>query len=82
MSSIVLEEVGFVDERLEEIKQEVERGFRNEKTLEPVRCTQCMGEDFEERNLFYEEYYVVEYEKWCTHCGNIAGRWSYGQWET
>ena len=63
------------------IEEQIEKGFRQPHTLEPIRCFSCGHDVLLRTNGCYEEYHLAEYDLTCAKCGKISDTWSYGHWQ-
>lgn len=73
----------FIGTSIEELYNKLSKaGYIDKATLEPIACTYCGSKELEDRDFYKEECYVVEYSKYCKHCGKKLGTWSYGNWES
>lgn len=48
---------------------------------QPLKCLYCDSKELDERNTYYENHYIVEYQVYCKKCDKTVGQWSYGRWE-
>ena len=46
----------------------------------PLKC-ECGCKEFKTVNEYFEEWFRVEYQLYCTDCGKIVGIWAYGYWQ-
>lgn len=44
-------------------------GYIDKDTLEPIVCRYCGSKELEDKDDYKEGCYIVEYSKYCKHCG-------------
>lgn len=54
-------------------------GYINYKGV-PLKCLFCGSENLLDVNMIGDGYRIEEYEVMCGSCGDITGRWAYGNW--
>lgn len=63
----------------EYIERQIKSGYINENGA-PLKCPHCDGKNFEDRNEYYDESSLVEFQVWCVDCNKSVGIWAYGDW--
>jgi phage FluMu protein Com len=53
-----------------------------DKDGKPLKCSNCKSINFEQFDEYMGCYGVEEYAIRCLDCGEVLGRWSYGNWQT
>lgn len=48
---------------------------------QPLKCSFCDSSKLENRNEYYEESYIIEYQVFCGTCDKQVGLWAYGNWQ-
>lgn len=71
----------FMEEPMENTYKKLKDAEYITKDCEPIKCTYCGSKDLRDDNFYKEEWYVVEYDKICNHCGEKIAHWAYGSWE-
>lgn len=46
----------------------------------PLKCLYCDSRKLVDVNIIVANYGVEEYDVKCNDCGEITGRWGYGNW--
>lgn len=52
----------------------------DERDYPPIDC-HCGNCEEERRNVYMEDYFVVEYMSYCKNCGKYLGHFAYGTWD-
>ena len=66
-------------ETVEEYVQDmISSGYWSEN-LTPIKC-KCGSTKIEDKNQYYENHFIVEYQAVCGDCGTVLGTWAYGDW--
>lgn len=61
--------------------QELIQGDYLDKSLVPLKCTECNSENFTENAKSIDAGVVSESELICAECGQVLGYWAYGYWQ-
>ena len=70
------------EDYINHIKKLIKDGYLSEKNLAPIKCTNCESKELRDNNFSYENHILIGYERECKNCGETAGQWTYGAWET
>lgn len=63
----------------EYVKFLIKEGYISEDFV-PLKCTNCGSKEFVKYDLYYEDYWLVEYSVRCKICKTYQATWAYGTW--